>query len=99
MIYAAITLACHDDMQDRMIEEIDHVYADAAKHGIRELDYKSNWHRFSYTLAFMVSAPIIGRWLNFSYYHSIHNDPIANLIPGYHTPSRTQFNQTERSLH
>ena len=53
MIYAAITLACHPDLQDRMIEEIDNAYGDA---GTKDLDYKTNWHRFSYTLAFMVSV-------------------------------------------
>ena len=56
MIYAAVTLACRPDLQDRMIEEIDNVYADVAKQGLQELDYRTNWHRFPYTLAFMVSG-------------------------------------------
>ena len=56
MIYAAITLACRPDLQDRMIEEIDSAYDDAARQGTKTLDYKTNWHRLSYTLAFMVSV-------------------------------------------
>jgi hypothetical protein len=54
MIYAAATLAMHDDLQDRMIEEIDAVFDEAAREGRQELNYDQDYIKFPYTLAFMV---------------------------------------------
>lgn len=59
MVYGALMLALHSDLQDRMIEEVDCNFREAAKQGRQELDYDIDYPKFQYTLAFMVSIPEI----------------------------------------
>ena len=55
MIYAALTLAIHDDLQDRIINEIDHVYQELAREGKGTLDYQRDYLKVPNILAFVVS--------------------------------------------
>ena len=55
MVYGGLMLALHVDLQDRMIEEVDRNFREAAKQGRQELDYDIDYPKFQYTLAFMVS--------------------------------------------
>ena len=48
-------LALFGDIQDRLVEEIDHVYEEAAREGRTELSYTEDLPKFRYVLAFMVS--------------------------------------------
>jgi hypothetical protein len=52
-----ITLALRPDIQDKVIEEIDAVYADAASAGRTELSYNEDFEKLQYTYGFMVSPP------------------------------------------
>ena len=54
MIYGAITLALYDKIQDRIIEEVDRIYAGAEGEGRTELDYIEDYPKFQYVVAFMV---------------------------------------------
>lgn len=56
MIYGAIMLALHSDVQDRIIEELDRILHEVSGEGRDELDYDFDYAKFKYTLAFMVRS-------------------------------------------
>ena len=56
MIYGAIMLALHSDVQDRIIEELDGIFHEASGEGRAELDYDLDYPKFKYSLAFMVCS-------------------------------------------
>lgn len=58
LLFSVIMLAIKQDLQDRMIEEIDRIYEEAAREGRKELDYVEDLPKFRYTLAFMVSSQL-----------------------------------------
>lgn len=51
-------------MQDKVIEEIDAIYARAAEEGRTELSYTHDFPRFRYVLAFMVCSRVIIQDIN-----------------------------------
>lgn len=53
MTYGFITLALRQDLQDKLIEEIDGVYAEAAAQGRTSLNYTDDFEKFQYTYGFM----------------------------------------------
>jgi cytochrome P450 len=53
MTYGFITLALRQDLQDRIIEEVDGVYAEAAAEGRTSLNYTDDFEKFQYTYGFM----------------------------------------------
>jgi cytochrome P450 len=53
-LFTTLILMLHKDLQDRVIEEIDAVYAQANKQGRTELSYTEDFPRFRYLVAFMV---------------------------------------------
>ncbi|KAL8981234.1 MAG: hypothetical protein Q9177_005635 [Variospora cf. flavescens] len=53
MIYGCVCLALYDDLQDRVVEEIDRVWDEAEKEGRKELDYDNDYPKLEYTLCFM----------------------------------------------
>lgn len=55
IIYSALSLALNGSVQDKMIDEIDRVYSEAAQAGRSELSYSEDLPKFRYVLAFMVS--------------------------------------------
>lgn len=60
IVYGLIVLALRPDLQDKVIEEIDMVYAEAEKEGRKEPTYADDFEKLQYTYGFMVSAtPII----------------------------------------
>lgn len=54
ILFSSIVLALYDNLQDRMVEEIDRVYEEAAREGRKELSYTEDLPKFRYILAFMV---------------------------------------------
>lgn len=56
MLFCSITLALYDNIQDKLIEEIDSVWTEAQAAGRKELSYIEDLPNFRYTLAFMVSS-------------------------------------------
>lgn len=58
LLFSVIMLAIKEDLQDRMIAEIDRIYEEAAREGRKELDYVEDLPKFRYTLAFMVSSQL-----------------------------------------
>ncbi|KAI4198075.1 MAG: hypothetical protein LQ350_005516 [Teloschistes chrysophthalmus] len=58
MIYGCICLALYDDLQDRVIEEIDRVYEESEKAGRTHLSYEEDYPKLTYTLCFMVSSAL-----------------------------------------
>ena len=57
ILYGLICLALYPEVQDRIIEEVDSVYAQAAEQGRSELTYADDFEKFKYTYGFMVCAP------------------------------------------
>ena len=55
ILYGIITLALYPEFQDKVIQEIDRVYADAAQEGRTELTYEKDFEKLEYTYGFMVS--------------------------------------------
>ena len=55
--YGLVTLALRQDVQSKVIEEIDAVYAEAADAGREELTYQQDFEKLKYTYGFMVSSP------------------------------------------
>lgn len=53
MTYGFITLALRQDLQDRIIQEVDGVYAEAAAEGRTSLNYTDDFEKFQYTYGFM----------------------------------------------
>lgn len=53
MTYGFITLALRQDLQDRIIEEVDEVYEKAAADGRTSLNYTDDFENFRYTYGFM----------------------------------------------
>lgn len=58
MIYGAIMLALHGDVQDQIIEETDRILREISGEGRDELDYDLDYPKFKYTLAFMVRSSV-----------------------------------------
>lgn len=54
-MYGLISLALRKDIQDKIIDEIDTVYLEAAIDGRAELTYKDDFPKLKYTYGFMVS--------------------------------------------
>lgn len=54
IVYGLITLALRPDIQDRVIEEIAQVYAEAAKERRAEPTYAEDFEKLQYTYGFMV---------------------------------------------
>jgi hypothetical protein len=52
-------LALRGDIQDKVIEEIDAVYAEAAAAGRKELTYSDDFEKLQYTYGFMVCPSYI----------------------------------------
>ena len=63
ILYGLICLALYPEIQDRIIEEVDSVYAQAAEQGRSELTYADDFEKFIYTYGFMVRAPTVYAWL------------------------------------
>lgn len=57
-LFTTLILTLYKDIQDRVIEEIDAVYAQAEKAGRSELSYTEDFPRFRYLVAFMVRVYI-----------------------------------------
>jgi cytochrome P450 len=55
VLFSTLVLILHSDLQDRVLEEIDALYARAEKEGRSELSYTHDYPRFRYLVAFMVS--------------------------------------------
>ncbi|KAI1205731.1 cytochrome P450 [Annulohypoxylon truncatum] len=51
--FSSLVLAFHQDVQERVLQEIDAVYAQAKKEGRSELSYENDFPRFRYLVAFM----------------------------------------------
>ena len=58
MLYGLICLALYPEIQDRVIEEVDRVYAEASAQCRTELTYADDFNKFEYTYGFMVSVSI-----------------------------------------
>lgn len=63
ILYGLICLALYSEIQDRVIEEVDGVYAQAAEQGRSELSYADDFEKFIYTYGFMVCAPTVISWI------------------------------------
>jgi hypothetical protein len=57
IIFSSIILSLYGDIQDKMIEEIDCIYAEAEKAGRNELSFDEDLPKFTYVIAFMASVP------------------------------------------
>lgn len=57
IIFSCITLALDDEIQNRVLEELDRIYNEAAAEGREELSYTHDFPKFHYMLAFLVSHP------------------------------------------
>lgn len=55
ILYGLIVLALRPDLHDKVTEEIDHVYAAAAREGRADLSYADDFEKLQYTYGFMVS--------------------------------------------
>jgi len=55
ILYGLIVLAIRPDLQDKIIEEVDRVYAEAAAEGRKELTYPQDYAKLIYTYGFMVT--------------------------------------------
>lgn len=55
VLFSTLVLILHPELQDRVLEEIDSVYARAEAEGRSELSYSNDFPRFRYLVAFMVS--------------------------------------------
>ncbi|KAI1267672.1 putative cytochrome P450 oxidoreductase [Xylariaceae sp. FL1019] len=53
MTYGFITLALRQDLQDKIMEEVDEVHAQAAAEGRTSLNYTDDFEKFQYTYGFM----------------------------------------------
>ncbi|KAH7113723.1 cytochrome P450 [Dendryphion nanum] len=53
MTYGFITLALRQDLQDKIIKEVDGIYAEAAAEGRTSLNYTDDFGKFQYTYGFM----------------------------------------------
>lgn len=58
ILYGLICLALYPDVQEKVIAEVDQVYAEAAKQGRTELTYADDFDKFKYTYGFMVRTPL-----------------------------------------
>lgn len=56
ILYGLITLALHPEIQDKVIVEIDAVYASAASDGRTKLSYTQDFEKLQYTYGFMVGS-------------------------------------------
>lgn len=56
ILYGLIALALHPEIQDKVIVEIDSVYASAASDGRAELSYTQDFEKLQYTYGFMVGS-------------------------------------------
>lgn len=54
IIFSSINSALHSNVQDRIIEDIDHIYEEAEKAGREELSYTEDFPKFRYLLVFTV---------------------------------------------
>lgn len=55
IIFACVTLALDEDLQEQVIGEVDKIFKEAAAEGREELSYTHDFPKFKYMLAFMVS--------------------------------------------
>ncbi|KAL8941986.1 MAG: hypothetical protein Q9216_001919 [Gyalolechia sp. 2 TL-2023] len=53
ILYGLICLALYPEIQDRVVEEVDRVYAEAFAQGRTELTYADDFEKFEYTYGFM----------------------------------------------
>ena len=63
IVYGLIVLALRPDIQDQVIQEVDQIYAEAAKEGRQEPTYADDFEKLQYTYGFMVRSspiPVIG---------------------------------------
>jgi cytochrome P450 len=54
MIFCSMILALYPDIQNRLIEEVDRIWAEAAREGRSELSHTHDMPKFRYMIAFMV---------------------------------------------
>ena len=57
--YGILMLALRPDLQEKVIQEIDFVYATAEDEGRAELSYKHDFPRLQYTYGFMVNLALL----------------------------------------
>ena len=58
IMYGLIVLAIRPDLQDKVTEEVDRVYAQAAAEGRKELVYPEDYQNLTYTYGFMVNSQL-----------------------------------------
>ena len=58
ILFCSITLALYPAIQDAIINEIDHIWAEAEREGRSELCLVDDMPKFRYLVAFMVSKPL-----------------------------------------
>ena len=80
IIFSYVTLALDDEIQNRVLEELDRIYNEATAEGRGELSYIHDFPKFQYILAFLVSHPF---------------SPKPNQTPSFspqhtHSPSSTK---------
>lgn len=61
LLYGLIVLALRPDLQDKVIEEVDRVYAEAEGEGRKELTYAEDYPKLTYTFGFMVNPLLPSR--------------------------------------
>lgn len=96
ILYGIITLALYPEFQDKVIQEIDRVYAEAAQEGRTELTYEKDFERLEYTYGFMVSKTACEKWslLTPSQYETFRLFPgNAMITKMVHTPTKIHVSQ------
>ena len=56
-MYGLFLLALHPEIQEKVIREVDRVWAEANASGRESLSYQHDFDKFVYTYGFMVSSP------------------------------------------
>ena len=56
IVYGLIVLALRPDIQAQVIQEVDQIYAEAAKEGLQEPTYADDFEKLQYTYGFMVGV-------------------------------------------
>lgn len=107
-----LVLIAHRDLQERLIEEIDTVYAQAAKEGRLNLSHAEDFPRFRYLVAFMVylsRRSLSGLLVNNMQYEVMRIFPIVptlarvafepQQLSGYTLPGKTSYITNTPAIH
>ncbi|KAI2780016.1 cytochrome P450 [Daldinia loculata] len=94
-LFTMLVLIAHRDLQERLIEEIDTVYAQAAKEGRLNLSHAEDFPRFRYLVAFMYEVmrifPIVPTLARVAF------EP--QQLSGYTLPGKTSYITNTPAIH